>query len=108
VSLAEFERTSGEAVSPIFTRRGWGGLDGTQQPADEKTLDPAVTEATRVFRVQRKTGPGGLDFVYEEWKISLVREDDKWRLCGFEMLESYPLVQDHESRCPNSTVKGCP
>jgi len=104
----EFVRTGGEAVSPIFTRRGWSGQDDKEDPPDVKTLDTSVTQATRVYQVQKKTGPTGLDFVYEEWKISLVREDGKWKLCGFEMLESYPLVEDYETRCATTTIKGCP
>jgi hypothetical protein len=108
VSESEFVRTSGEAVSPIFTRRSWGGQSDKEQPPDVKTLDSSVTEATRVYQVQKPTGPTGLDFVFEEWKITLVREDGKWRLCGFELLESYPLVQDYQTRCANTTIKGCP
>jgi hypothetical protein len=108
VPLDEFKRTGGEAVSPALTRRGWSGQDGTQDPPDVETLDSSVTHATRVYRVQRKTGPTGLDFVYEEWKISLVREDGKWKLCGFEMVDSYPLVQDYQTKCATTTIKGCP
>lgn len=108
VSLDEFERTSGAAVSPIFTRRGWDGRDDREDPPDVRTLDAEVMNATRVYRVQRKTGPSGLDFMYEDWRIDLVREDGKWRLCAFELLDTYPLVQDYESRCPNANIKGCP
>jgi hypothetical protein len=108
VPRSEFERTAGGAVSPIFTRHGWGSVDGTEEPRDFETLNPEVTEATRVFRVQRSTGPGALDFLYEEWSIDLVREDGGWRLCAFKLLDTYPEVENSEARCPNSRVKGCP
>ena len=108
VAPAEFERTSGAAVSPIFTRRGWSGRESKEDPPDLKTLDRDVTRATRVYQVQRKTGPTGLDFLFEEWRIDLVREDGRWRLCAFELLDTYPLVQNYESRCPNANIKGCP
>jgi hypothetical protein len=71
MGLSERIRGSGSAGE-------WRAVASSFEHEDVKTLDPAVTEATRVFRVQRKTGPGGLDFMYEERKISLVCEDDKW------------------------------
>ena len=108
VPLAEFERTSGEAVSPIFTRRGWIDVDDAEAPPDIETLDPEVTKAVRVFRVQRSTGPKARDFLFEDWRIDLVREDGGWRLCNFVLLDTYPLVDDYEARCPDRSVKGCP
>lgn len=108
-SQDEFVRTKGEAVSPIFTRRGWNLRDDREDPPDVNTLDSSVRQATRVLRVQKKTGPTGLDFVYEEWKISLVREDGNWKLCGFEMVDTYPLVPGYQTNCPmGTTIKGCP
>lgn len=108
VTADDIERTQGEVISAFLVRPSWGGTpDDVYDPAD---TDPALATVTKWYRAQRVTGPGR-EFVYEDWYITLVLEDRSWKLCRFELADTYPLVDDYETVCADytdDTIKGCP
>jgi len=108
VTVEDIERTHGEVISPFLVRPSWGGTPNyMDDPAD---TDPTLTTVTKWSQAQRVTGPGR-EFVYEDWYITLVLEDRSWKLCSFELADTYPLVDDYETVCTDATdsmIKGCP
>jgi hypothetical protein len=91
VSEAQFRVSRGEAVSEALTAETWLGPSAysdrglREQYSDMETLDPTIRSASAEATLLWSTMYPESEH-REKWRISLVREGENWRVCGFERL----------------------
>jgi hypothetical protein len=92
VTVDDFTKTGGGAVSAMIPNSGINGGEGTEQMPDISTLSKDLTTTwveVVARRYKGKAVPGQTiepNVPVERWRIDLRREGDAWKLCGFRQV----------------------